>query len=159
MHKKFFISAAILMVVAAGLATAALAQRPNGGFGRHSGWMLKHMTKELGLTEAQQTQIKGIMADGKTRMKPLLEQLRQNEQAENSSSNGTFNENQARAFAGKQAAIMADLMVEKQRTRSQVNAVLTPEQRQKAQQLMQERQQRRQERMKKHAEPTQQAPN
>jgi protein CpxP len=158
MHKKFFITAAILMAVAAGLATAALGQRPGKGFGHHSGWMLKHMTKELNLTEAQQTQIKSIMADGKTKMKPLLEQLRQNRQAENSIGNGTFNETQARAFASKQAGIMTDLMVEKQRTRSQVFAVLTPEQQQKAQQLMQERRQHRQERMKKHAEPTQQVP-
>jgi Spy/CpxP family protein refolding chaperone len=39
--------------------------------------------------------------------------------------------------------------VEKERMRSQVYAVLTPEQRQKALQLMQERQQHRQERMSK----------
>jgi len=159
MHKKFFITAAILMAVAAGLATAALGQRSGKGFGRHSGWMLNRMSKQLGLSEAQQTQIKSIMADGKTRMKPLIEQLRQNHQAESADSNGTFNENQARALANKQAGIMADLMVEKQRTRSQIFAVLTPEQRQKAQQLMHERRQRRQERMKKHAEPTQQAPS
>jgi Spy/CpxP family protein refolding chaperone len=159
MHKKFFITVAILMAVAAGLATAALGQRSGKGFGRHSGWMLNRMSKELGLSEAQQTQIKSIMADGKTRMKPLIEQLRQNRQADSTNSNGTFNEGQARLFATKQASIMTDLMVEKQRTRSQIFAVLTPEQRQKAQQLMQERQQRRQERMKKHAEPTQQAPN
>lgn len=158
MHKKFFITTAILMAVAAGLATSALAQRPGRGFGHHSGWMLKHMAKELNLTDAQQTQIKGIMADGKTRTKPLRQQLRQNEQAENANINGTFNESQARAFAGKQAQIMSDLMVEKQRTRSQVYAVLTPEQRQKAQQLMQERQQRWQSRMKKHTEQIQQTP-
>ena len=158
MHKKFFITVTILMAVAAGLATAALGQRSGKGFGRHSGWMLNRMSKELGLSEAQQTQIKSIMADGKTRMKPLIEQLRQNRQAEPANSNGTFNEGQARLFATKQASIMTDLMVEKQRTRSQIFAVLTPEQRQKAQQLMQERQQRRQERMKQHAEQTQQAP-
>jgi protein CpxP len=158
MHKKFIIVTAILMAVAAGLATSALAQRPGMGFGRHSGWMLKHMAKELNLTDAQQTQIKGIMADEKSRMMPLMQQLRQNKQAENANINGTFNETQARAFASKQAQIMTDLMVEKQRTRSQVYAVLTPEQRQKAQQLMQERQQRRQERMKKHTEPMQQTP-
>ena len=66
MHKKFFITTAILMAVAAGLATSALAQHSGRGFGHHSGWMLKHMAKELNLTDAQQTQIKGIMADGKT---------------------------------------------------------------------------------------------
>jgi periplasmic protein CpxP/Spy len=158
MHKKFFITTAILMAVAAGLATSALAQRSGRGFGHHGGWMLKHMTKELNLTEAQQTQIKSIMAGEKSKIRPLMQQLRQNEQAENSNITGSFNENQARAFAGKQAQIMSDLIVEKQRIRSQVYAVLTPEQRQKAQQLMQERQQRRQERMKKHSEQTQQTP-
>ena len=160
MHKKFFMTAAILMAVAAGLATAAMGQRPNKGFGRHGGWMLNRMSKELGLSESQQTQIKNIMADGKTRTKPLVEQLRQNrQQAEYANSNPTFNENQARLFATKQVGIMTDLMVEKQRTRSQILAVLTPEQRQKMQQLMQERRQRRQERMKKHAEPIQQSPS
>jgi len=118
--------------------------------------MLKHMTRQLNLTEAQQTQIKGIMADEKTKIKPMMQQLRQNQQAEDASINGSFDENQARAFANKQAQLMTDLIVEKERMRSQVYAVLTPEQRQKAQQLMQERQQRRQERMKKHAEQAQQ---
>jgi protein CpxP len=158
MHKRFFIVTAILMAVAAGLATSASAQRPSKGFGRHSGWMLKHMAKELNLTEAQKTEIKGIMSSERAKIQPLMQQLRQNQQAQNANINGSFDENQARAFAGKQAQIMTDLIVEKQRTRSQVYAVLTPEQRQKAQQLMQERRQRRQERMKQHAEQTQKAP-
>jgi protein CpxP len=156
MSRKSIILVAILMAVAAGLATSAFAQHAGMGFGRHNGWMLKHMTKQLNLTEAQQTQIKNIMADEKTKIKPLMQQLRQNEQAEQANINGTFDENQARAFAGKQTQLMADLIFEKERMRSQVYAVLTPEQRQKALQLMQERQQHRQERMKKHAEQTQQ---
>ena len=156
MHKKFIVTVAILMAVAAGLATSAFAQRSGMSFGRHNGWMLKHMARQLNLTEAQQTQIKGIMADEKTKIKPMMQQLRQNEQAENANVNGTFDENQARTFANKQAQLMTDLIVEKERTRSQVYALLTPEQRQKALQLMQERQQHRQERMKKHAEQKQQ---
>ena len=158
MSRKSIFLVAILMAVAAGLATSAFAQHTGMGFGRHKGWMLKRMTKQLNLTEAQQTQIKGIMADGKTRTMPLMQQLRKNEQAENANINGTFNEAEARTFASKQAQLTTDLIVEKQRTRSQIYAVLTPEQRQKAQQLMQERQQRRQERMKQHTEQTQQAP-
>jgi Spy/CpxP family protein refolding chaperone len=159
MSKKLFIIPAILMALTAGLATAALAQGSGGGFGHHhKGWMLKRMTKQLNLTDAQQTQIKGIMAGEKTKIKPLMQQLHQNQQAQDANINGTFDENQARAFASKQAQVMTDLIVEKQRMRSQVYAVLTPEQRQKAQQLMQERQQRRQERMKQQAEQTQQAP-
>jgi Spy/CpxP family protein refolding chaperone len=112
----------------------------------------------LNLTEAQQTQIKGIMADEKTKIKPMMQQLRQNQQAEDANVNGSFDENQARTFASKQAQLMTDLIVEKERMRSQVYAVLTPEQRQKALQLMQERQQHRQERMsKKQAEQKQQS--
>jgi len=159
MSRKSIIFVAILMAVAAGLATSAFAQHRHMGFGRHNGWMLKRMTKQLNLTEAQQTQIKGIMADEKTKIKPMMQQLRQNEQAEQANTNATFDENQARAFAGKQAQLTADLIVEKERMRSQVYAVLTPEQRQKALQLMQERQQHRQERMsmKKQAEQKQQS--
>ena len=154
MHKKSIILAAILMALAAGLATTAFAQHRGMGFGRNNGWMLKHMTKQLNLTDAQQTQIKGIMADEKTKIKPMMQQLRQNQQAEDANVNGSFDENQARAFASKQAQLMTDLIVEKERMRSQVYAVLTPEQRQKALQLMQERQQHRQERMSKEASRT-----
>jgi Spy/CpxP family protein refolding chaperone len=159
MHKKSIIFAAILMALAAGLATTAFGQHRGMGFGRNNGWMLKHMTKQLNLTEAQQTQIKGIMADEKTKIKPMMQQLRQNQKAEDANVNGSFDENQARTFASKQAQLMTDLIVEKERMRSQVYAVLTPEQRQKALQLMQERQQHRQERMsmKKQAEQKQQS--
>src|SRR5579884_1364804 len=156
MHKKFFMTAAILLAVAAGLTASVFAQSPNRGFGHRKGWMLKQMTKQLNLTEAQQAQIKTIMADGRTRTKPLMEQLRQNEQAQNAAVNGNFDEAQARAFAGKQAQIMTDLVVEKQKTKSQIYSVLTPDQRQKALQLMQERAQRRQERLQKKSEQQQQ---
>jgi protein CpxP len=159
MHKKSIILAAVFMALAAGLAATASAQHKGIGFGRNNGWMLKHMTKQLNLTEAQQTQIKSIMDGEKTKIKPMMQQLRQNQQAEDANLNGSFDENQARAFANKQAQLMTDLIVEKERMRSQVYAVLTPEQRQKALQLMQERQQHRQERMnmKKQAEQQQQS--
>ncbi|HZU29870.1 MAG TPA: Spy/CpxP family protein refolding chaperone [Candidatus Angelobacter sp.] len=156
MNKRFFVVAAILLAVAAGLATSASAL-PGRGFGHRRG-MLARMTKALNLTEAQQTQIKGIMTQEKGKIKPLTQQLRQNEQAQNAAVNGTFDEGKARAFAGKQAQIMTDLIVEKQRMKSEIYAVLTPEQQQKAMQLMQQREQRRQERMQKHSQQTQQTP-
>jgi periplasmic protein CpxP/Spy len=149
--KLFLIPVAIILAVAAGLATTAFAQGPGHGpgFGRHGGWMLKHMAKELNLTDAQKTQIKTIMQAERPKIQPLMQQLRQNEQAQNAAITGDFNESQARAFAQKQTQIMNDLIVEKQRTKSQIYAVLTPEQRQKALQLMQQREQRHQERMQK----------
>lgn len=160
MNKKFFLGvSAIILVVAAGMAGTVLAQGPGRnfgpGFGHHGGWMLRHMTKELNLTADQQTQIKGILQTEKGKMQPMMQQLRQNQKAQDAAMNGTFDENQARAFANKQTQIMSDLIVEKQRVKSQIYAVLTPEQRQKAQQLLQERQQRRQQ---KHSQQQQAAP-
>lgn len=164
MKKKIFLGVtAIILVVAAGMAGTVLAQGPGrgfgpgAGFGRHSGWMLRHMTKELNLTADQQTQIKSIMQAQKAKVQPLMQQLRQNEQAQNANITGTFDEAQARTFAGQQAQLMTDLIVERQRTKSQIYAVLTPEQRQKAQQLLQERQQKRQQWMQKHSQQQQDA--
>jgi periplasmic protein CpxP/Spy len=148
MNKKLFlVPVAIILAVAAGLAGTVYAQGPGAGFSRPRGGMLKHMTKQLNLTDAQQGQIKTIMQSERSKMKPLTQQLRQNEQAQNAATTGDFNEAQARAFAQKQTQIMNDLIVEKQRMKSQIYAVLTPEQRQKALQLMQQREQRHQERM------------
>lgn len=156
MHKKFFIVTAILLAVAAGLTASVSAQGKGRGFGHKQGWMLQRMTKALNLTDAQQTQVKSIMADSRTRTKPLMQQLRQNEQAQNANINGNFDEAAARTFADKQAQIMSNLIVEKQRTKSQIYSVLTPDQRQKALQLMQQHEQRRQERMQKKSDQQQQ---
>jgi Spy/CpxP family protein refolding chaperone len=111
--------------------------------------MLRRMTRELNLTGAQQTQIKSILQAEKAKIQPLRQQLRQNQQTENTAISGTFDEGKARAFAGKQAQIVSDLMVERERMKSEIYAVLTPDQRAKAQQLMQARQQRRQQHMEK----------
>lgn len=157
MHKKFFIITAIVLAVAAGLTSSVYAQGPQPGFGHRHGWMLQHMSKELNLTEAQQTQIKSILVDERTRTKPLRQQLRQNEQAQNAKIDGSFDETQVRAFANNQAQIMRDLIIEKQRTKSQIYSVLTPDQRQKALQLIQQHEQRRQERLQQQSVQQQQA--
>ena len=152
MHKKFFIVTAIVLAVAAGLTASVYAQGPHRGFGHRSGWMLNHMTKELNLTEEQQSQVKSILDGERSRTKPLMEQLRQNEQAQNQQNlktGGSFDDLQVRAFANNQAQIMRDLIIEKQRTKSQIYSVLTPDQRQKALQLIQQHEQRRQERLQK----------
>lgn len=142
MNRKFFIVIALVLAAAAGLAAHAATQGRVGRYGRHDGWMLRRMTRELNLTEAQQSQIKSIWEAEKAKIQPLHRQLRQNEQAENANVTGAFNEAEARAFAGKQAQIMSDLIVEKQRTKSAIYALLTPDQRAKAAQLIEERQQR-----------------
>ncbi len=161
MKKNFFMVAAIILALMAGVAVTLAAQgrgpgMPGMGMGRHGG-MLRHMTRELNLTEAQQAQVKSIMQAERAKVQPIMQQLRQNEQAENAGINGNFDEAQARTFANKQAQLMTDMIVEKRRTKSQIYAVLTPEQREKALQLMQERQQRWQEHMQKKSEQQQES--
>jgi periplasmic protein CpxP/Spy len=146
MHKKFFIVIAIVLAVAAGLTATVYAQGPHRGFGHRHGGMLEKMTRELNLSEAQQTQIRNIMADERSRTKPLQEKLRQNRLAQSLKVDGGFDDTQVRAFANNQAQIMRDLIIEKEKTRSQIYSVLTPDQRQKALQLIQQHEQRRQER-------------
>ncbi|HEX2327743.1 MAG TPA: Spy/CpxP family protein refolding chaperone [Candidatus Angelobacter sp.] len=152
MTKKLFIVSAIILALAMGLA-AAFAQQagPGRGYGHH-GWMLKKMTKELNLTEPQQAQVKNILQAEHGKMQPLMQQMRDNEKARNEAVTENFNEADARAYANKQAQLNADLIVEKERVKSQIYAVLTPEQRQKAMQLLAQREQKHQERMQKHTQ-------
>ena len=137
MRKKFFMVTALVLALAAGL-TAAVVQQEAGGKGRHHGWMLARMTKELNLTQDQQAKIQAIVETQKAKMQPMRQQLRQNRIAENGNTPGAFDEAQVRAFATKQAQIEADLTVERERTKSQILAVLTPDQRTKALALMQQ---------------------
>lgn len=145
MQRKFFIAVALVFTFASGLAMFAQGHGMRQGRG-----MLQHMTKALNLTEAQQAQAKTIMQAERAKIQPIMQQLRQNEQAQNASVTGEFDEAKARDFAQKQSQLMSDMIVEKQRAKSQIYAVLTPEQRQKALQLMQQREQRRSQRMQKH---------
>jgi periplasmic protein CpxP/Spy len=151
MYKKFFMVAAVVLALAAGLSVAvteAVAQN-HTKHGRE-GRMLQRMTEQLNLTEAQQAQIKTILQTQKSKTQPLRQQLRQNRLAQTGAVTGTFDEAQVRSFASKHAQIMTDLTVEKERTKSQIYAVLTPDQRQKAQAMMQ---QHRQQHMRKHSAP------
>jgi Spy/CpxP family protein refolding chaperone len=150
MQKKFFLVTALVLAAAAGL-YAGVTQDTRGGHRDHSGRMLQRLTQELNLTDAQQAQIKTIVQTEKAKVQPLRQQLRQNRlaQAQTGGTAGTFDEAQVRAFAAKQAQLMSDLTVERERTKSQIYAVLTPEQRTKAQALLQ---QRREHRMHKHSQ-------
>lgn len=160
MYKKFFTVTALMLALAAGPAFAVTqsagdTQGATGRQGHHKGWMLQHMTRALNLSDAQQTQIKGILQAERAKTQPIREQLHQSRISQNSSATtGAFDETQARTLANKQAQLMSDLMVERARTKSEIYAVLTPDQRQKAQQLMQQHRQRRQ-----HQPQSQQSPS
>lgn len=98
--------------------------------------MVEHMTRLLNLTDAQQAQIKTIFESARAISEPLHAKMDEvHKQLEAATANGQFDEAQVRALANQQAQIMADTIVEHERTKSKVYAILTPEQRTKADEL------------------------
>lgn len=92
-----------------------------GGFGR--------MAEKLNLTEAQKEQVKQIMEASRAKVQPLREQMKANHQKmEAATANGQFDEAAVSAIAQEQATIGAQLIVEKERAKSQMFQILTAEQ-------------------------------
>lgn len=83
----------------------------------------------LDLSEAQQTQIQGILEAAQPTFQALHEQLQSSREAFREANLATsFDEAKIRAHVAQQATIHADMAVAAAKVRSQVLAVLTPEQ-------------------------------
>jgi protein CpxP len=116
-------------------------------------WRHKHhfrLWKKLNLTDAQKKEMFSIRLDERAIMKPLFEKLRSEREQLHALPMGQFDEAKIRAIAKGQADTLTELLVEKQRMKSKLYAVLTPEQRAKAEQIRQEWKARRAEECKKH---------
>ncbi len=95
-----------------------------------------HLWKKLHVTEAQKTQIHAIISEERAKMKPLFEHLKAGrEELKALRKSGTFDDAKVRSIAKGQADTIIELIVTKERIKSKVFAVLTPEQRTKAQEL------------------------
>jgi periplasmic protein CpxP/Spy len=137
---------AVSLAIALGAAVAIAQPMKHGHmhgpdmFGAH---MLLHMSDELNLTDAQQSQLKDILAKEKSAAKPGFEALKQShDQMMQLITSGSFDEAQARSIASQQAQTMVDMEVQHARSASQAFQVLTPDQRTKALQLLKEKEQR-----------------
>jgi periplasmic protein CpxP/Spy len=119
-----------------------------GGFGR--------IAEKLNLTDAQKAQVKDIMEATRAKVQPLKESMKANRQKMNdATANGQFDEATVSAIAQEQATIGAQLIVEKERAKSQMFQILTAEQKTQMQQFeaqMKERFENRQNRREKKAE-------
>jgi protein CpxP len=139
MSRKILAIAGIVGLVV-GLAVFALGhtfQGMHGGPGgpRH-GDMLEHMARALNLTEDQKQQVKTIMDSAHAAAEANHAKAEEiHKQLEAAVANGQFDEAQVRALANQKAQLDADMMVEHLRAMSKVFAILTPEQRTKAQEL------------------------
>ena len=94
------------------------------------------MNKTLSLSDTQKEQIKSIIKAEKQKNSPLMKRLAENSrELRKVMLAGTFDESKIRPLAENQGRIKADLIVSRAKVRSQILAVLTPEQREKAEKM------------------------
>jgi periplasmic protein CpxP/Spy len=118
-----------------------------GGFGMGRGFA------NLNLTDAQKAQMKQISESYRERTKALHQELRTKEQELRQASEGnTFNEAFATQKLTEAAALRAKLMGEQFKLRQEMQAVLTPEQKQQIEQQREQFKQKREQFRTKRAE-------
>jgi len=160
MNMKRFAPLALVLSVA--MSTAAFSQsvaKTSQGMGHRGGGfarMLGFYADYLDLTDAQQAQMKDILTKEKPTIRPLMQQLAQSHQQMNQLEQaGTFDEAKVRAVATQQSQTMTELMVQKARIKSELMALLAPDQKDK----MAKFQARRQTRFQKHFQQDQTPPS
>lgn len=160
MNTKRFTLLALVLSVA--MATAAFSQsvvKTTQGMGHRGGGFAHTLgiyTDYLDLTDAQQAQMKDILTREKPTIRPLMQQLAQGrQQMRQLEQAGTFDEAKVRAVASQQSQAITELMVQKARIKSELIALLTPDQKDK----MTKFEARRQARFQKHFQQNQAPPS
>ena len=136
---KKIILGIIAVVVLAGGAIFVVAQKARhfGGSGRGE-HALGMALRGLNLTEEEKAKVKEIMEASSSNVEPLIRQMRDNHKTiADLGTNGAFDQAKVEAAATEQGNIMAKLIVEKEKTKAQVFALLTDDQKAKAAEMRQ----------------------
>jgi periplasmic protein CpxP/Spy len=151
MKSKYFKIAAVVLALAvmAAIAVSQTVRRAHmRGDGMFGGPMLGYYVHKLDLTDAQQAQVKAIMAKEKPALRPLMLQMAQgHSQLRNLVMSGSFDEAKARELASQQTPVLTELAVQYARIGSEMVQVLTPEQKTKLTALISQHEQRMMNRM------------
>ena len=143
MKFRSMMSIAALAVLAAGIAIAQPHGGPHGGGDFFGGGMLGFFTDYLDLTDAQQTQIKQIVAKEKPALEPLFKQeMQTHQQMMQLIQSGTFDEAKAQTIATQGAQVHSQLEVQHARIANEAYQVLTADQKTKLAQYIIKREQR-----------------
>ena len=146
-----FLVAALAVMLSAAFAKSQTADatppQPMHGHGHEFG--MGHMgffAKYLDLTDAQRTQMKGVLHKEHATMKPLMTQLHQMEQQIRPYEEGTYDETKVQALVSQQAQTLVQVKVQEARIHNELFQLLTPDQQAK----MKEFEANREARMQKH---------
>lgn len=138
MKKKLMITVVLAAAMIGGGTGAVLAgYGPGGGLGgpppgkeMGAGFFQERMAKVLKLTDAQQIRIKTISDAEQEQLKPLFDKMHESRKLLMQAAEATvFDEAVVRALAAGQARIEVELTVSRTRVQNQINAILTPDQR------------------------------
>lgn len=112
-------------------ATCRMMPVPEGMEGRKG--MKGRMAQELGLSDSQKEKIDALLKAEQEKTEPLRKQIDEARQQFRKASIATpFNEASIRTLATKVAQLKTEMMVSHARVRSEISALLTPEQRAQA---------------------------
>jgi protein CpxP len=131
--KKLILLSTVLFVTSCVIATAAIANdnQDDPMNGRAHGFILRGIEHKLAITDAQRTQIKQILATERPAIQTLAAQVEEQRKALRVSEGAGFNEQKVRAFAAEHQQTATDVLVEREKVRSEILQVLTAEQKQK----------------------------
>jgi len=146
-NTRITLIATLVLALAVGAGTAIAWGGHGGGMGFHRGpggvlGGIMRIMHRLNLSDQQQDAILKILDDARTQIEPHREALQAGRQQMRELDPSSFDEAAVRAIAQKQGKELEEVMVIGQKVRSQVWAVLTPEQREEAKQIRTEMQER-----------------
>jgi len=138
MKRRILIIAGLVALVLTGSVYAVRHARGNRNLS-FTERIAARIARRLDLTDAQQAKVESILEAERQNVAPLFAQAAKNrQQLHEATANGKFDEAQVRTIAAQQGQTMTELIVARERVKSKIyNDVLTPEQRTKADELMQ----------------------
>ncbi len=138
MKRRILIIAGLVALVLTGSVYAVRHARGNRNLS-FTARIAARIARRLDLTYTQQAKVKSILEAERQNVAPLFAQAAKNrQQLHEATANGKFDEAQVRTIAAQQGQTMTELIVARERVKSKIyNDVLTPEQRTKADELMQ----------------------
>ncbi len=152
--KKVILGGAVAVFIVAAC-IFALGQRGGdkrgGGFGGHFG-KAGLFLRGLDLTDEQKEKVKTILEANRQTFEPLKEQAKANRtRLMELRKSGQFDQDQVEAIATEQGSLTAKMIVERERVRAEVFAILTDEQKAKAAEMQTNFEERGKRRHKRHA--------
>jgi Spy/CpxP family protein refolding chaperone len=151
MKSSYFkvLAVALLLAVMAAIGVSQTVKRAHmrgeGMFGgpEFGGHMLRYLGRKLDLTDAQQAQVKEIMAKEKPSFQPLMLQMAQNHQQMRQLVMASgFDEAKVRELASQQTQTMTELAVQRARVESELYQILTADQKTKLTTIIDQHEQR-----------------